>query len=327
MRQKMDKEKNEEQEFLRNIDRFLNGEEITFDEDASEDARLTMEFAQKLTELRDDPSPEFQERLKLRLLRKLTEQETAARERAKSGWLSGFLERLIPQSPVWRTAVVTVAIVVVAAGVMWRTGIFSMTSAPEGDVETAGENGRGLEEMASEDEQKVWSQNGIVVTEEEEEEETLVTMPPLGIEDGENFFSDELEMEVEISSSDIIATLIGTQLGAQYGSEITWTLTVKNTSTEHVAVGPFPPEIAIVESTGLSPVRTLPAVDISYELAPSETLICVVSWDQLDNDGAQVPAGTYQFNIESIVVTRRLDSFAHVISLPFVEVVILEPRQ
>ena len=64
----MGKERNEEQEFLENIERFLNGEEITPDEDSSEDVRSTMEFAKKLSELRTEPSPEFHQSLKSRLL-------------------------------------------------------------------------------------------------------------------------------------------------------------------------------------------------------------------------------------------------------------------
>jgi hypothetical protein len=318
----MDKGKNEEQKFLRDIERIVNGEEFTPAEDSSEDAKSTIEFAKILTELRAEPSPEFREGLKSKLLRKLTAQEMAAREHVGAGWLGGFWNKLIPQSPVWRTAVVTVAILVVAVGVVWRTGIFGM-----GDAETTGENGRDFEETAADDSPAGWEQEGLLSAGEEEEEQdgTSLSIPEPSTDKSTGAFSEEVEIEVGISSSDIVTTLIGTRLSVQYGAEITWILTIKNTSTERVTVGPFPPEITVVESMGLSPVLTLPAVDTSFELEPSKTLIRVISWDQLDNDSTQVPVGAYQFNIGSITITRWPDDSAHVILLPSIEVVISEP--
>ena len=170
----MDKERNEEQEFLRDVDRFLNGEEVTPDEDVSEDTRSAIEFARKLTEMRADPSPEFQESLKSKLLRKLTEREVAAREKVGANWLRDFIDRLMPQSPVWRTAVVTVAILMVATGGMWRTGMFTPTGGLEGETL----NGRFSEETFDDESQK-W--NGMAVAgqqEEEEEGEAVVNIPP-----------------------------------------------------------------------------------------------------------------------------------------------------
>ncbi len=318
----MGKERNEEQEFLRDVDRFLNGEEVSPGEDASEEARSTTEFAKKLTELRADPSPEFQERLKSKLLRKLTEQELAARERAGSGWFTGFLDRLFPQSPVWRTAVVTVAIVVVATGVMWRTGLFTTTVTPGGDAEIAGENDRGFEEMAADDSQKDWSQNGMAaVGEEEEEEEAFVTSPPSGTEDSAGTLGKELEIEIEISSTDVVTTLIGTGFTVPYSTNVTLVLNFRNTGSELVTVETE--QISIVGSTELELVYTLPAVDGPIEISPSESFQMLFVWEQQDISGAQVPAGMYQFNVGSIIITRGTDSYE--LSPPLVEVLILAP--
>lgn len=300
----MGKERNEEQEFLRDVDRFLNGEEVSPGEDASEEARSTTEFAKKLTELRADPSPEFQERLKSKLLRKLTEQELAARERAGSGWFTGFLDRLFPQSPVWRTAVVTVAIVVVAAGVMWRTGLFTTTVTPGGDAEIAGENDRSFEEMVAAG-----------------EEDVFVTSPPSEAEDGTGTLGEELEIEIEISSTDVVTTLIGAGFTVPYSTNVTLVLNFRNTGSELVTVETE--QISIVGSTELELVYTLPAVDGPIEVSPSESFQMLFVWEQKDNSGAQVPAGTYRFNVGSIIITRGTDSYE--LSPPLVEVLILEP--
>ena len=317
----MGKEKNEEQEFLKDVDRFLNGEEVIPGEDTSDDVRSATEFAKKLTELRADPSPEFRESLKSKLLRKLTEHEMAARERVKAGWLNGFLDRVVPHSPVWRTAVVTVAIVVVAAGVMWQTGLFSMTSAPGNGVETAGENDRGLLEMEADDTQKIWSQNGIAAFGEEEEEEAFVTSPSEGAEDGLRALYGELEILMEISSPDEI-TIVIEPATAQYGTDITLKLTFTNSSSQTVTLYPVQPEI-VVKNLNEELVYTLPAVDGPGELSPSESFQMIYVWNQQDNIGTQVPAGTYQFNISPIIVTCGTSSGE--ITPPPAEVVISEP--
>jgi hypothetical protein len=318
----MGKEKNEEQKFLRDIDRFLNGEEVTPEEDTSEDVRSVTELAKKLTELRANPSPEFQESLKSKLLRKLTEQEIAAHERVRSGWFSGFLDRVVPQSPVWRTAIVTVAIVVVAAGVMWRTGLFTMTSAPGGGAETAYENDRGLSEMEADDTQKDWSQNGTAFAGEQEEEGIFVTSSPEDAEDSSGALDSELKILMEISSPDEITTIIE-PLTTQHGTEITLTLTFTNSSSETVTLYPVQPEIVIEDLDG-EMVYTLPAIDGPAELSPSESFQMIYVWDQQDNGGAQVPAGTYQFHISPITVICGTNSGE--ITLPPAEVVIVEAR-
>ena len=80
----MSKETNEEKEFSEKVDRLLAGEEIETGKDISEDYRSAINFAQKLTESRADPSPHFKDQLKQRLLLKLTQQEVeTAREKER----------------------------------------------------------------------------------------------------------------------------------------------------------------------------------------------------------------------------------------------------
>jgi len=128
----MDKRTKEEREFAESIDRLLTDEEVTASEEMNEDYRTAVNFARKLTEFRANPSPQFKDQLKQRLLLKLTQQEVVARqeEEAKSFW--EFLRNLVPQNPAWRTAVATLVVVLVAAGVLWRVGMFTQAPVLEG---------------------------------------------------------------------------------------------------------------------------------------------------------------------------------------------------
>jgi len=124
----MARERDEEREFIENIERLLAGEEVTVDKDMSEDYRTAFDFARKLTESRADPSPVFQQQLKDRLLLQLTKREMETRQKVKLSSIWEFLGNLVPRSPVWRTAAATIVVVLVTVGVLWRTGMF--TQAP-----------------------------------------------------------------------------------------------------------------------------------------------------------------------------------------------------
>jgi len=195
---------------------------------------------------------------------------------------------------------------------------------PGGDAEIAGENDRGLEEMAADDTQEKWSQSDMAAAgeeEEEEEEEAFVTSPPPEVEDGAGTLGTELEIEIEISSTDVVTTLTGTGFTAPYSTNVTLVLNFRNTSSELVTVETE--QISIVGSTELELVYTLPAIDGLIEISPSESFQMLFVWEQQDNSGAQVPAGTYRFNVGSIIITHGTDSFE--ISPPLVDVLILEP--
>jgi len=128
----MGKETNEEKQFVESIDRLLAGEKIEGTEDISEDYRTAINFAQKLTELRADPSPHFKDRLKQQLLLQLTRQEVETAQK-KEGRISfwEFLANLLPQSPVWRTVTATIVVALLTVTVLWRTGMFTESPVPQ----------------------------------------------------------------------------------------------------------------------------------------------------------------------------------------------------
>ena len=120
----MDREIREGREFSENVDRLLAGKEMKAGDGASEDYRQAISFSGKLVELRKEPSPQFKAELKRQLLLKLEEQEAEKEEKAKISLWEVF-RGIVPKSPVWRTATVTVMVGVLAVVVIWGTGIFS----------------------------------------------------------------------------------------------------------------------------------------------------------------------------------------------------------
>ncbi len=127
----MDNKKRKERNFSRDIDRMLAGKKVKIDKPIDEDYRDNINFAEKIIEYRGEPSPPFQERLKKRLLLQLSEKEAAeARQRSEMTSFWNWLRNLIPKSPVWRSAAVTLTVAVLTLVVVWRLGLFSPGEEP-----------------------------------------------------------------------------------------------------------------------------------------------------------------------------------------------------
>ncbi len=289
----MGKETNEEKEFSKNLDRLLTGEEVIGGEDVSQDYRTAINFAQKLIELRDEPSSRFKDQLKQRLLLQLTRQEVEAarqKERVFSFW--EFLGSLIPQNPVWRTAAATLVIVLVAAGVLWRTGMFTRTP------------------IVTVEEQEL-----VAAVEERAERAAPVPEPAaappaaLGIGGGapeiESVSEPLLELEV-VSSAPIVF---------QFGETAKIELMFKNTSSEPITIAPFPPAIQIAQAQTGEVIWSSAEEDIRLSLSPAETVSHTLIWNQQDDSGEQVVPGLYSAYVGDITIyqdtepTETLQSF------------------
>jgi hypothetical protein len=75
------------------------------------------------------------------------------------------------------------------------------------------------------------------------------------------------------------------------GEPVSVTLTFKNTGRGTLTLSPYPPQI-LIAAASLKPYMTIPGGE-SRTLAPGEAAEYTVSWDQRDNEGQQVPPGTY----------------------------------
>ena len=282
----MPRHKREEQDFLENIERLIAGEEVSIGEDADEDLRTTIEFSRTLSDLHTGPSVEFKDRLKSRLLMKLTEQEVAAGQRVEKNWFRDILDRLVPQSPVWRTATVTLVMIVAVVTVMWRTGMFTGVSSPgAGVVESAQ---RGVEKG-------VFTAQAVV-----EEAESTADAPMVGAAK-EATTAPALEAAM-VSLFDMQVTPLESTI-AEYGHKVSYQLTFSNTSNETIVVTPFPPRFTIAGDSTLRPVRILTEEDRSIEVGASVSIVYVFTWDQLDDDDTQVPPGWYTAYPGTVTVT------------------------
>ncbi len=68
-------------------------------------------------------------------------------------------------------------------------------------------------------------------------------------------------------------------------------ITFENKSGEPLTLTPFPPEL-IIAATSLKSYKTIPGGG-SRTLLPGEVAEYVITWDQRDNEGQQVPPGNY----------------------------------
>jgi hypothetical protein len=126
----MPRDKNEERDFLSDLDNLLAGRQVNT-EGRREDDRTALEFVKRYMECRGEPSAEFQDSLKRRLLPKLAEQEAKAqleaeRREQRWRWLSGFMT----QSPARRAAIVAVIAVAITIGALWARGTFTEPTGP-----------------------------------------------------------------------------------------------------------------------------------------------------------------------------------------------------
>ena len=286
----MPKRKREEQEFLKNIERLVAGEEISISEDAGEDFRTAMEFSRRLPDLYAGPSPEFKERLKGRLLVKLAQQDAATRERATTHRFWDFLARVMPQSPVWRTATVTLVVLVAVVTVLWRTGMF---------VGAPGEEAPMLEAAPRGGEQATMSIQA-------EAEEAAAEAPLVGAAKETPMPSVAME-EVPAPVIELRSTP-GEPVVSEYGQEVSFELVFSNTTEETVTATPFPPRVTIVGALALRPARIVPEGAQTVEIGALGNATHSLVWDQRDDAGAQVAPGWFSLYVGSMTVTRGDES-------------------
>jgi hypothetical protein len=276
MGKELDKEKN----FIENVDHLLNGEEIEAVENMGEDYYSAINFAQKLNELRADPSPEFKEQLKQRLLTQLTQQEAEAiREKAARPSLWESLAGLIPQSPVWRTVTATVVVVLATVTVLWRTGVFTPSAIPEAAL---------LEAPAEESlERGITAKSGALEEEVAETEAALTAPAPatrLGI---------EIPFEPHVrTDKDYYIT----------GEDVVIEVSLRNVNPYQVEIDPFPPTTEIEHrkhSLGDKPVRSFPPGTEIRSLGHGEVATYTLTWDQRDDNGQRVDYGYYTYIIRT----------------------------
>jgi len=281
--------RNEGQEFLEKLNRLLAGEDVGAGEDADEDLRTAVEFSRRLSGLYPGPSPEFSQRLRSRLLSRLSqEKQAAAGERAGKGWLRRLLARVLPESPVWRTAIGTAVVAVLVVAVAWQTGMF--TAAPTVE-ETLSKSAPGEVGVAAVMEEGQVEKRGEIRQFEATEEAPVPLVAPQA-----------LPLGVQASPAGPIVS--------GYGQEVSFDLVFTNTTQETITVAPFPPAAIIVSSAGLAHVRTVSEAGGEATLPASATVTQSIVWDQTDDSGDQVAPGWYTVLVGSVNLTTGDESLA-----------------
>jgi hypothetical protein len=77
------------------------------------------------------------------------------------------------------------------------------------------------------------------------------------------------------------------------GELVSFEAKMTNTTNDTIVLDPFPPAVTITTSGEEKVVRTLPAGTNKVTALPGETVVFSVAWDQKDDSGNQVPAGSY----------------------------------
>ncbi len=113
----MSGENRKEEEFSREVDKIISGQEIPGEVLQNKDYGSELNFTSKIAEHRAAPSASFKSKLKSELLTKLANQEKKV-----SFW--GRIRNTFA-TPVWRNAAVPIAVFAVALITMWGLGIFS----------------------------------------------------------------------------------------------------------------------------------------------------------------------------------------------------------
>lgn len=282
--------KDKEKEFTEYVERILSGEEAEMGEDADEDFRSAADFASKLVELRGAPSEQFKGQLKEKLMGELVKKQVEETYPGQEGnWFWNALGKLIPQSPVMRTAAATFVVILVTVGVFWRTGIFF----PQAGTES--------QDMLA----------GVFAVEEAESGELVIEKSGAPVEDAEAPPPRVMLTETDEESQSMpileMEMLPAGEIIAAYGETVAIDLNFRNMTEDTIILNNYPPSINIVGGVAMRPVLLLVAGTESKELAPGETVHYAVSWNQRDSDGAQVIPGEYTIYIGEIMVLQGID--------------------
>ena len=94
----------------------------------------------------------------------------------------------------------------------------------------------------------------------------------------------------------------------QPGEDITIDFSIENVGGSTIEIAPFPPEVRIRRQIADREIRSFPAGTETRSLDPGEVAGVVVTWDQRDTLGQQVPDGYYDLRIGPINMGERTET-------------------
>ncbi|MBN1855776.1 MAG: hypothetical protein JW846_02340 [Dehalococcoidia bacterium] len=279
---------NAEKRFSNDVELLLKGQEPGhFEQDA--DYARTLQFAQRLMTLREEPHPEFQQSLRGRLLNK----RELLEESSQSDRNPSLFERLFG-SPSLRLAVVSSFVILVAVGLVWRAGLFSpaMTQ-PSDEAMTATMEEDGAMALDADEGEKAASLMEGAAPE-------APSPPPSDAEQGTTG-------EAARGNVMPVAVRIYVEPSNAHGSAISMSVVFRNAGPDTLILEPFPPVVTIRQAGTSNVVRTFVAGSSQLGLSPMEETQYSIEWDQKDFSGTQVPSGRYELSIDTFEVRLGTD--------------------
>ncbi len=110
------------------------------------------------------------------------------------------------------------------------------------------------------------------------------------------------------------------------GTEVKLDLIMRNVGSNEATIKPFPPEIWISNPLERLPLRIIPAGSGETKLTPSGDAAFTLVWDQRDDSGQPVPAGTYTVSAGNIAVYQGGNAEPSVFDATSVAQINLIPR-
>lgn len=264
MKLDMNKKINTEKEFSENLDSMLTGQKPEVSAVYDDDFRTALNFASKIIELRPLPQPEFEVKLKQRLLSRLA----SDRRKVKSRW---FLERWgdILTAPVWRT-VTTAAVIIImlVAGAFW-----ALRALPR-DIR-APENAPMFAPTAPSAPSTTPTPSAPMPV--------TPSMPPL-----------------EDNKTIGVLSVNATPDKSAYlpGEIIDINFSFTNTSPDRITIESFPPEIRIMSPDPSNEVLVMSAGDSQVNLGPGETVNHLITVGT--QGGNSLTPGWYEVDVDNV---------------------------
>lgn len=251
-----------ERQFAADIDRLLRGEEsLSVQDDA--DYAEALQFAQRLMQLRDEPTEQFAGKLRNRLVVKLAEQD--ARQEKSVPWFVRLFSR-----PSLRLAVVSTFMVVAAVGLLWRADLLAPLS-PRADEAGPGIMTTPDPSAPPETEERTAAPDNDMLT--------MEGVPPAAV-------------------PDTTLMVVGhVPPHAAYSEPMSITFEFRNEGTEPVSLAFFPPAVHIRDAATGDIVYSFAPGERSHAIRPMEVRSYRIDWDQQDLQGSQVQPGRYMIDV------------------------------
>ncbi len=284
----MGREFDVEKLFSEQIDRLLAGKEVSRDPSMNDDCLSALEFAQKMIDLRSAPSPQYASALKAGLLQKLAEKEESRR-----AWQNWF-QRLMPHTPAFQ-AIAVLAVVFIIGGILWaavfRPAPTSMVQAP-GPTPPVSWSGPATTPAAT----TRPAQTTVAAT------ATAVPSTPLPATTLPAATTTQPATTLPAEGKDyyLRSSAVTDKPAYLPGEQVNIQIELKNISSQTVVLENYPPSVSLMSVDSQQPVYTINAGSLESRIAPGQTGVYAITWDQTDDKGRHVSPGSYYIELEEV---------------------------